>query len=653
MTKYLYFLITALIILILLHVWGALSPMHENWGFHFFGFYGEATLLLFAGILLVAAIPKFQNRILKFFEIGIRKLSALPLPVAFILTAAVFYALIYLFPAKLHLLGDGAVLLRSVPLGINSSEISLSFRNQPLMFWIYRMAMNLHPFETAPNPYTVYYAIDIIAAIAFLALVFWSVRFFQLPALEKFLLGCLLVFSAGSQFFFGYVENYVLQYVITIAYVITGWYSLEKRISVIVPILCLIIMIMLHLGNIVFIPSLILLFFYKWKRNKLQAILFLSAVGIVGTVVLYYIGFNLIDLTRHLKSGTVDILQLFTANGGNFPYPMFSLAHLLDWLNSSNFSAPFGLLFTLILVPMLPRERMWKNPILMFLLSTALCGMLFTWIINSALGMARDWDLFLSFFVPLAILPVYLLSQVSSLPGRRSILFIIVVFMLLRTAAWIGINASEERHINRMKALNSPYLLSKVANMVYDESLANFFFDAGRYAEARVYYEHYMITDSMNPRIIGNIADVYRRIGEKDKYFYQLLRAVAANSPDAGVYSNIGVEFASRGDTAKAIEFNLIAIKKNPTMHKAYANLGILYSSRQDFRLADKYFTAAINLGMRDQLLFRYAAEVCVMIQDYQRALKYYDTYLSMNPSDKQSRDVRNRIYQGLKQLKK
>ena len=56
---------------------------------------------------------------------------------------------------------------------------------------------------------------------------------------------------------------------------------------------------------------------------------------------------------------------------------------------------------------------------------------------------------------------------------------------------------------------------------------------------------------------------------------------------------------------------------------------------------------------MRDQLLFRYAAEVCVMIQDYQRALKYYDTYLSMNPSDKQSRDVRNRIYQGLKQLKK
>ncbi len=653
MNKYLILLVSTFVVIVLLHVWGAVSPMHENWGFHFFGFYGETTLLLFAGILLVAAIPKFQNRILKFIEIGIRKLSALPLPVAFILTAAVFFALIYLFPAKLHLLGDGAVLLRSVPLGINSSEISLSFRNQPLMFWIYRTAMNLHPFEAKPNPYTVYYTIDIISAIAFLALVFWSVRFFQLRVMEKFLLGCLLVFSAGSQFFFGYVENYVLQYVITIAYVITGWYSLEKRISVIVPIFCLIIMIMLHLGNIVFIPSLILLFLYKWKRNKLQAILFLGSVGIVGTVVLYYIGFNLIDLTRHLRSGTVDILQLFTAKGGNFPYPMFSLAHLLDWLNSNNLSAPFGLLFTLILVPLLPRERTWKNPILMFLLSTALCGMFFTWIINSALGMARDWDLFLSFFLPLAILPIYLLSQVSSLPGRRYILFIIVVFMLLRTVAWIGINASEERHLNRMKVLNSPYLLSQVANIVYDESLANFFFDAGRYSEARVYYEHYMTIDSMNPRIIGNIADVYRRIGEKDKYFYQLLRAVAVNSPDAGVYSNLGVEYASRGDTAKAIEFNLIAIKKNPTMQKSYANLGILYTSMQDFRSADKYFSAAINLGMRDQLLFRYAAEVCVMIKDYRRALQYYDTYLSMNPSDKQSRDVRNRIYQGLKQLKK
>ena len=653
MNKYLYLLISVFVVIILLHVWGAVSPMHENWGFHFFGFYGETILFLFAGILVVAAIPKFQNRILKFFEIGIRKLSALPLPVAFILTAAVFYALIYLFPAKLHLLGDGAVLLRSVSLGISGDEITLSFRNQPLMFWIYRTAMAIHPTNAAPNSYTVYLLIDLAAAFIFLMILFWVFRRIHIPLIEKILLACLLVFSAGTQFYFGYVENYILLYTVTIGYVLTAWLCLDQKASIVVPILFYVLMVLLHMGTLAFIPSLILLIILKWKRNKLHAAAFIGATGVIGVIVLYIMGFDLAYLTRHLGSGSVDFLKLFEGGRGVFPYAMFSWAHLLDWFNAHMLLAPLGILVSAVLIMVIPKERRWRNPILLFMVTAALCGMFFTWIINSALGMARDWDLFLSFFVPLAILPIYLLSQVSSLPGKRSILFIIVVFMLLRTAAWIGINASEERHLNRMRTLNSELLLSRAANMVYDESLANLFFDTERYKDARIYYEHYMTIDSMNPRIIGNIADVYRRIGEKDKYFYQLLRAVAVNSPDAGVYSNIGVEFAARGDTAKAIEFNLLAVKKNPTMHKAYANLGILYSSRQDFRSADKYFSAAINLGMRDQLLFRYAAEVCVMIQDYQRALKYYDTYLSMNPSDKQSRDVRNRIYQGLKQLKK
>lgn len=604
-------------------------------------------------LIIILAIPKFQNVVIQRSERLLNALKRIPIIFNFILVACLVILGIYFFPAKLHLLGDGAVLLRSVPHGIMGDEITLSFRNQPLMFWIYRAAMNLHPFEATPNAYTVYYIIDIIATLGFLALIFGAMRLLQRPLIEKVLLGCFLFFSAGSQFFFGYIENYVLQYVMTAAYIITAWYSLERRIHIVVPIIFFIISVLLHLGDLVFLPSLLILILYKWKRSKLQAFLFLAGVAVAGIAVLYFVGFNLIDMTRHLKSGSVDFLQPFTATTGNFPYPMFSLRHLLDWLNEHMLVVPFGLFLSAILIPALPKERRWKNPILIFLLSISVCGIFFTWIINTALGLVRDWDLFSSFFLPLLILNIYLLSQVTIANYRIYILTLMVAILFFHTAPWIGVNASPDRHLARMKILDSPILLSRAARMAYFEALANFFFDTQKYPDAKIYYLRYLEIDKNNPRIIGNISDVYRRLGEKDNYFNMLLYAVKLNSPDPGIYSNLGVEYANRGDTTSAIKYNEIAISKNPTTAKAHANLGVLYSSRNDFIAADKYFTAAINLGMRDPLLYLYAGDVATRRGDYRRAITYYDYYLSTNSSDTRIRELRNRIYKFLTNGKK
>ncbi len=640
-----YFLLAACAIVVLLHIWGAVYPSHDNWGVHFFGFYDVWISISALALVILFTIPKVQSFVIRYIDRFARILRKLPFPIIFVLISAILIGLIYLFSAKLHLLGDGAILLRSVSRGITGDEITLSFRNQPLMFWIYRTAMALHPFEAAPNPYTVYYAIDIIAALSFLALVFWSLRYSQQPFVERVLLGCFLVFSAGTQFFFGYVENYVLQYVMTAAYALTGWFTLEKRVSIIIPILCFILLVMLHLGDLVYLPSLILLIVFKLKKNKLQAALFLFIIGIAGAAIMYFVGFNLIDMTRHLKTGSVDFLQPFTAIGGGFPYPMFSFAHLLDWFNDLMLAAPFGLVIAVILILILPAERRWKNPVLLFLLVTTFSGLLFTWVINSGLGLARDWDLFASFFMPLTILSFYLLNQPIEILLRRNIIFLIVVILLIHTASWIGVNASPDKHLTRMQSLNDPKYLSRGTQLTYNESLANFFFDNQRYGDARIYYERYMVIDSMNPRIIGNIADVFRKLDEREKYFYMLNRAVANNSPDPGVYSNLGVEYANRRDTARAIQLNEKAIAINPTMQKAHANLGILYMSTKNYKLADQHFTAAINLGMREPVLFRYAGDLCTLTGDYGRALEYYDTYLSSNPADKRVQQMRNEIF--------
>ncbi|MBA4313408.1 MAG: hypothetical protein C0417_12360 [Chlorobiaceae bacterium] len=645
--KSLYILIS-IFMLAALHVWAAIYPSHANWGFHFFSFYslpvGIAALIIF----FMFSIQPISNTVSNKFDIAVKKIARLPLPIAFIIIAGITYFFIFLFPAKLHLLGDGAVLLRSVPLGITGDQITLSFRNQPLMFWIYRTAMSLHPFEAAPNAHTVYYSIDIFAMLAYLALLFWFFRYVSQPLLEKIFLGGLILFGAGFQFFFGYIENYVLQYLATTAYVLTGWLALEKRVHIGIPIIFFVMMTALHLGSIVFIPSLFALIILSWKKKKADAILFLGIVSIAGIGALFLVGFNPIDMMKHLRSGSVDFLKPFEGGYGNFPYAMFSLVHFIDLGNAHLLLAPLGIILSTILIPALPKERRWKNPILLFFLITIGCGLFFTFVINSALGMARDWDLFSSFFVPLSILPVYLLIQQNQWKERRFIFLLIAIFLLMRTASYIGINSSEEKHLVRARMLNSEIFLSKAANMAYDESLANLFFDSQRYKDARIYYEHFMTIDSMNPRIIGNISDVYRKIGEREKYFYQLKRAAAAKSPDPGIYSNLGVEYATRGDTMKAIEYNERAIQLNNNSSRAHANLGILYSSRNDFVTADKHFRMAIDLGMNEPLLFLYAGDCAARLGDLKRALSNYDTYLLNNPRDERARTMREKVFEYL-----
>lgn len=647
------YILSTIIILTALHIWGGVAPSHLNWGFHFWGFYENWVGISALALFLLLLVPKIQSTVINYIERFVRIIRRLPWILIFGLAAGSVIAAIYFLPAKLHLLGDGAVLLRSVPRGIMGEEITLSFRNQPLMFWIYRTAMQFHPFEAAPNAYTVYFTIDIVAFLGFMALLFWFLKSSQQPHIERLLLGSFFVFAGGSQFFFGYVENYVLLYVVTATYLVTGWMALEKRTSIFVPVISFIFMIVLHFGSLVFLPSLFFLIIFNWKKKRLFAVGAIAILGVIGLSLMYLIGFNFSNLLRPLRSESVDFLRPFGAKGGNFPYAMFSFAHLLDWANSALIVAPFGIFLTIILIPALSSERRWKNPVLLFLLISVCCGMFFTWVINSALGLARDWDLFASFFVPLIVLPIYLLIQLKELPQRRNLIFLLVLVSFLHTAPWIGINASGEKHLARMQILDSPVLLSHTAQLVYNESLANYFFDTHRYADARIYYEHYMVIDSTNPRIIGNISDVYRQLGEKEKYFYQLKRAVNAKSPDPGVYSNLGVEYASRGDTLKAIKYNERAIQLNYKSLRAHANLGILYSAKNDYATADKHFRAAIDLGMREPILFLYAADCAARIGDLPRSLANYDSYLRSNPGDKRAQGIRDNVYEYLTKQKK
>jgi Tfp pilus assembly protein PilF len=636
-------------LVVALHVLGMAWPAHLTWGVHLFAFYpppvGWALALLMAALL----IPSFNASVCGAFDAVARKASTLPSVVVNALLIGLLAFLGYQFASQLHLLGDGAILMRSIPKSAWGDEVISSFKNQPLLNVVYRWAMNLATSGPTAHPKEVYSTIDLAAGALMVLLVSWFVKSLPRPPLERALIGLFLLAGAGLQFFFGYIENYALQYVATVAYAVTGWLALERRVHVVVPLAILALLPGLNLGTLILLPSGLILIFSRYQVKRGKAVLILAGLSAAGAGILLAAGFDFAGFIGKFTGKTVDFLPLFGSVDGNFPYAMFSFLHLLDWLNAGALVVPFGILIPAALIPFLPKEEL-RRPALVFLLALAGLGLAFTWIINSALGMARDWDMLSSYFIPLAVLDAYLLAKTAALEPRRPVIVAVTFITLIHTAAFIGVNAGADRHLARVESLGDERLLSKASQMWRDESLANFFYDSQRYADAKVYYEHYMAIDSSNTRIIGNISDVYRKLGERDKYFYQLLRGAKLGSPNPGVYANLGVEYSARGDTAQAIYWNAKAVELDSLHTSGNANLGILYMGKKEYGKANFHFGRAIDGGMREPKLFLYAAECALLSKQYLVSLKYYDAYLERAPDDQKNRQQRDRIRAMLKE---
>ena len=624
--------------------WSAFAPSHLNWGVHFLAFFDPPVRIVFLALSLLLLLPAVHNRILPLLDGAVQRIAKIPTLLLFVLFSASLVAVWLAYPSKLHLLGDGALILRSTPAYEGSTVIPPSYRNQPLVWFLYLSARAILQLFTAPTARDNYFLIDVVSGISFLALIFWWMGKLQRPALEKVLLGSLILFSGGFQFFFGYVENYVTQYVATAAFAVMGWFALEKKVHVALPLLLFVLLVGLHLGSVVFAPAALYLLVRRSSASKLRTVLILGGAGIAGVGLFVLMGFNIVQFAMHFLNGSPDFLPLLPQPAGYFPYSMFSGLHLIDWMNARFLILPLGMIIPVLFFIGLRKEIEWKNPVLTFLVITTLCGFAFTVLVNSALGMARDWDLFSSFYVPLIVLNVYLLQMPFKIDGRRPIIFVTVMFGLLNIVPFIVINGNEEKHLARLEMLNDTRFLSVTSRMFYDDALGNYFYDHAGYEKSKHYYSEYVRYDSVNPRILGNLADSYRRLGEKEAYFNVLVRAASLGSPNPGVFSNLGVEYAGRGDTVRAIEMNLKCLAMDSLQTQAHANLAILYLNSNNPHLAIRYATSAIAVGLKDPLMYRIRAKAYIKLEEYPKAVEEYDRYLSLVPGDKSIREQRERV---------
>ncbi len=639
---------------ILLHIWGAVSPSHYNWGFHFFAFYSSASSIPILIFSLLLFYPTFREYLLKIVEKFHKNITTkFPTWINFFIAISLLILLIILFPAKGHLLGDGALLLREVS-GIKlGDELPPTFDRQFLVVIILQFITTIFKTNTVVDAETIFILVDFIAGLFFVLIIFLTLRLIKCPSVEKFFLGCILFFAAGSQLFLGYVEIYAFFYVATFAYIIVGWYTLKKNLNLFFPILFFTLMVGLHIGSLIFFPTLLLLLAYRWKTNRIETIS-ITGISLILFVIIITANFKEVEIifNKILYESRWNFLPL-SQSGNYFSYPIFSFVHLIDWLNAIILFSPFVIPLTIVFLVTRQNKYQWKDPVLIFLLFFSILGLIFTYIIFFALGMARDWDFMASFFLPLLILNVYVLSKSFEPSNTRSVTLLIVTLSAIHWFSWIGVNSNEQRHLERVKLLHKPYFLGEVPRLNYYENLGSYFWWKGDYQQACSYFEQYLQIDSTNPRILGNISAIYTHLENNEKNLWALKQAASANSKNPAIYINLGVAYFKAGDTLNAMNCYNKAISLDSTRAKAYANLGSIYVNKKNFDLASFNFSKAISLGLTDPLLYREAGAAYYLKGDYEKSIEYLDHYLTLAPNDEGVRLFNNKLKNKIDYLKR
>jgi eukaryotic-like serine/threonine-protein kinase len=103
-------------------------------------------------------------------------------------------------------------------------------------------------------------------------------------------------------------------------------------------------------------------------------------------------------------------------------------------------------------------------------------------------------------------------------------------------------------------------------------NLGTSYFFLGAYNDARTNFEKAVDMSPQRGDLVGNLADCYRALGQRDmanmtydRAITLTLQSLQANPRDAMALSNLGLFYAKKGETAKALDFIRRARDVNPT----------------------------------------------------------------------------------------
>lgn len=437
----------------------------------------------------------------------------------------------------------------------------------------------------------------------------------------------LLILALGScslELFFGYIENYTTPTLLLAFYVVLALRALHARGPVWAPAILLVMACYAHIQSILFVPSFVYLLVWMRMPNR-RAFLIRRWTPLFAATA--FIGVIAAPLVFEMSKFYVPLG--FT----NEKYALLSPHHLLDIVNE---------LF--MLVPILPvvatmawigrdAERAagrnashdrsatrtpsewFAHPAEWQFVTTILipCA-LYIGFFHPEIGMARDWDLFTmttTALVPFVLLVLNRYLRTTGLAADRVARFAVpsLLVLLVSSTAWIWVNASTERTMERFKNIltydrtHAAYAWENLAILQH----ARKDIDAA-IATMRIAYDH-----SHNPRQGSRLAVYLDEAGQRAEA-EQVIEKILEKRPDYSVARvRLLVFLEKEGNWPRIMDVARDGVKYNPTEGIYYFFYGEALLRAGDIKNGVDMFRQARQLTLPDEL----ATHVNAVLKQY------------------------------------
>lgn len=592
---------------LVLHLLAKVFDISSVWGVNFLSFYPDWVTLLFVPVALVLFHPAAQRGIHAWFGRNTTALDFwLPgrdgLLRRLLLVIALLCGFIFLRSAT-HLLGDGYLYLRELPLGESSVEVRMG--HEPAIMRLASLIYHVCNRFGWPAG-SAYRVLSVLAGLLHTTIAFHVASTIGHNRRERLFTLALLLTPGCVQFFFGYVETYPLIMPTTLLYL---WLCLRALDSDHSPWLAAVVLglgITLHFTMLSLFPSFLILLLLRGQRNgrykNARGWLSIGMIPLSTLVMLMVLGFDSESYLEGLRSN--HLLPVTAFPDFYQPYRLLSWPHIIDALNQLLLVSPVMILA----LPALVKRPKVSTARFFYLAGAAAPALLFTWLVNPEIGAFRDWDLLAIPALPLTLSAA--ISIVDTIKDRST--FARTAMMIcgalgIHAALWIGLNAREGAAVERFTACLERTALSQHARAYGWETLGSYY-DRIKSdpKQASAAFDRAIEADNDNPRYWNLAAIQHAAQGDYDKAITFLERAVDMQTDvDPRHLNNLAVFHTEIGDHEAAIQYLEQVVLLQPNRAEGLHNLGLALARAGRMTDAATEFRGASEIRPRDMAILR------------------------------------------------
>ena len=505
------------------------------------------------------------------------------------------------FRSRIHLLGDGDLLVRDI--GALASHRRLGSSFEPLWLFIVDRLFLLFG-QADKNAELALRIPSYLSGLSFIVLVIIFTRQFALATEDSWLARVALLSLGTMQLFFGYIEVYATVVAVVMLWMVLGTLEGFSLIRIFAMGILLGLAYLLHISLIALTPSLLYYVYAAGKGHRIMFRLYLLIAALLPLCIIVLGGGSLLGVHWILEPDSTRISHLLPFSGGlghYAAYHLVSVGHFADLLNICLLACPL----VIALLPLSLHAGFPCDNKARFILIVAAGLTLFVFVANPEIGAFRDWDLLALPAVPITAYMFIVYGRTKGRPRYfKCIIWAVIATTGASTISWIVVNATPDLAVNRYANILSTASLSPHARSYAWESLGTHYRKNRDLPSAAEAYMQAVVADPDNPRLLSLAGVASHDVGDSEAGLNLLMRSVRASDAKVPEYlDNLAAVFTSIGNHPAAVSLFRRSVNVDPGNARRYRNLGLALINAREYVAAAETLSAANRLDPSDTVV--------------------------------------------------